>query len=234
MASKRPRKLSALVASSLVLVLTGQAPAALADTPAQLQRCYETLATLSESPLRTLDRYPGYLLQRHENLAAGTAASAELTQCEARLSDLVADNRQRFPGLLNRLCSQTERAPQDYAGLQTYLMGIPDMHCENDWFDALTPAQWQQLQPQLARISNLEHDCTRALAALAREGRLREQFARTTARLISLSRQVFSARWRTTLAGLPEPVAAALVEREQQLAHCERLLSEQLATAHVE
>lgn len=231
MASKRPRKLSALVASGLVLL--SLAPAALADAPAQLERCYEELAVLSESPLRTLDRYPRYLLHRHQTLP-GAETSAALVACETRLSALVTENRELHPGLLNRLCTQSERVPRDYAGLQTYLMGIPDLQCESHWFDALTPAQWQQLQPQLARINNLEHDCTRALEALARGGRLREQLAQTTGRLIRLSRRVFTAPWRTTLAGLPAGVAAALVVREQQLDQCEHLLTEQLATAHVE
>ncbi|MEP4601708.1 MAG: hypothetical protein ABJZ98_12460 [Saccharospirillum sp.] len=231
MVSKRPRKLSALVASSLALL--SMAPVALADAPAQLERCYEELAVLSETPLRTLDRYPRYLLQRYQTLP-GTEASAELAACETRLSALVTENRQLHPGLLNKLCSQSERVPRDYAGLQTYLMGIPSLQCESRWFDALTPAQWQQLQPQLARINNLEQECTRALEALDRGGRLREQLAQTTGRLISLSRRVFTAQWRTTLAGLPDDVAAALVEREQQLDQCEHVLTEQLAAAHVE
>jgi len=230
-ASKRLRKLSALVASSLALL--SLAPAALADAPAQLERCYEELAVLSETPLRTLDRYPRYLLQRHQALPGGEP-SAELAACETRLSALVTENRQLHPGLLNQLCSRSERVPRDYAGMQTYLVGIPSLQCESRWFDALTPTQWEQLQPQLARINNLELDCTRALEALARGGRLREQLAQATGRLISLSRRVFTAQWRTTLADLPDDVAVALVEREQQLDQCERLLTEQLAAAHVE
>ena len=188
---------------------------------------------LSETPLRTLDRYPRYLLNRYQTLS-GTEATSELAACETRLSALVTENRQLHPGLLSQLCSQSERVPRDYAGLQTYLMGIPSLQCESRWFDALTPAQWQQLQPQLARINNLEQECTRALEALDRGGRLREQLAQTTGRLISLSRRVFTAQWRTTLAGLPDDVAAALVEREQQLDQCEHVLTEQLAAAHVE
>lgn len=233
MASKRPRKHSALVASALILVLCGLSPATLAADSTQLERCYEELAVLSEAPLRTLERYPAYLLQRHQAHFDSTV-SEELAQCETRLSALVAENRELNPGLLNQLCSRSQRIPRDYTSLQTYLMGIPSLHCESQWFDALTPAQWQQLQPQLARINSLEYDCTRALEALARGGRLREQLAQTTQRLISLSRRVFTAQWQATVAELPDDVAMALAERERQLSQCERLLTDQLAAAHVE
>ncbi len=231
MASKRPRKHSALVASILLLVLWGLPPASLAADATQLERCYKELAVLSERPLRTLDRYPRYLLQRYQ-AHTGADIPEELNRCETQLSILVAENRQLNPGLLNQLCSRTDSVPRDYASLQTYLMGIPSLQCESQWFDALTPAQWQQLQPQLARVNSLEYDCTQALEALARGGRLREQQAQTIQRLISLSRRVFTAQWRTTLSELPDDVASALVEREHQLAQCERLLTDQLAAAH--
>jgi hypothetical protein len=103
------------------------------------------------------------------------------------------------------------------------------MQCESQWFDALTPGQWQQLQPHLARINNLEYDCTLALEALTKGGRMRERMAQTTQRLIGATRIVFTAHWRNTLSGLPETVASALAERERQLAQCERLLTDRLA-----
>ncbi|WP_028671693.1 hypothetical protein [Saccharospirillum impatiens] len=233
MASKRLRKHSALVASALALSLLSHIPAAFADDTNQLERCYEELAVLSESPLRTLDRYPRYLLQRHQ-ASQGSDLSEDLARCESQLSVLVAENRQLNPGLLSRLCNQSERVPRGYDDLQTYMMGIPSLQCESQWFDALTPAQWQQLQPQLARINALEYDCTLALESLARGGRLREQLAQTTQRLISLSRRVFTPRWNSTLNSLPAEVALALTERESQLDQCERLLTDQLAVIHVE
>lgn len=233
MASKRPRKHSALVANALLLVLWGLSSATLAVESTQLERCYEELSVLSKEPLRTLDRYPTYLLQRHQ-AHIGADIPEELNRCESQLSILVAENRQLNPGLLNQLCSRSERVPRDYASLQTYMMGIPSLQCESQWFDALTPAQWEQLQPQLARINSLEYECTRALEALARGGRLREMLAQTTQRLISLSRRVFTAQWRTTLTELPDEVATALAEREHQLDQCERLLTDQLAATHVE
>lgn len=213
--------------------MLGPSPATLAADPTQLERCYEELAVLSDAPLRTLDRYPAYLLRRHQ-AQVDLPVSEELDQCETRLSALVVENRALNPGLLNQLCSRSQRIPRDYISLKTYLMGIPSLHCESQWFDALTTAQWQQLQPQLARINSLEYECTRALEALARGGRLREQLAHTTQRLISLSRRVFTAQWQSTLAELPDEVAMALAERESQLSQCERLLTDRLAVSHVE
>lgn len=233
MASKRPRKHSALVASALTLLLWILSPATLAAESIQLERCYEELAVLSEAPLRTLERYPAYLLQRHRT-QLDSPVSDGLAQCETRLSALVAENRSLNPGLLNQLCSRSQRIPRDYTNLQTYLMGIPSLQCESQWFDALTPTQWQQLQPQLARINSLDYECTRALEALARGGRLREQLAQTTQRLVSLSHRVFTVHWQATLAELPDNVAMALAERERQLSECERLLTDRLAAAHVE
>lgn len=233
MASKRPRKHSALVASAIALLAWVQAPAILAANSPQLDRCYDELAILSEAPLLTLERYPAYLLQRLDG-EAGEQPSAELDRCEAQLSALVAENRVLNPGLLNQLCSQSERIPRDYAHLQTYLRGMPSMQCESQWFDALTPGQWQQLQPQLARISNLEYDCIQALEALPKGGQLRERMARATQRLMGATRIVFTAQWRETLAGLPEAVASALTERERQLEDCERLLTNRLAAIYDE
>lgn len=232
MLNKRLKRHNALGASALILLLWSLAPVTLAAGLSQLERCYDELAILSDAPLRTLDRYPAYLLQRHQG-QDGADMTAELIRCESQLSALVASNRQLNPGLLNRLCSENERIPRDYAGLQTYLIGIPSMQCENQWFDALTPAQWESVQPQLARINSLEFDCTQALESLARGGRLRESSAQTTGRLIRLSRLVFTAQWQATLSTLPDEVAFALVERERQLDQCERLLTQQLGAVDV-
>jgi hypothetical protein len=53
--------------------------------------------------------------------------------------------------------------------------------------------------------------------------------AQASQRLIGATRIVFTAQWRNTLSGLPDSVVSALAERERQLEHCERLLTERLA-----
>ena len=218
------RKAGLLVAASLGWLIAAWVQAA---ETTQFERCQATLARVVQQPLLTFDIYPDYLLDRHRSDRPIGPAQG-LAWCESTLWAQVSRNLEQQPALVRAECSRSQRIPNDYRGLRSYFMGIPNLACEAGWFTELTPEQWKRVQPMLADLNTLEYDCYQGLEALARGGSLRRSQAQSMYNAVMLSRKVFEKRWGTLLEGLNALPREALQDRQAQLAQCESILAEAL------